>query len=130
MYVRFVLPTIDDDSGHEEGVFQVAARLRDSGELPVEFEARLRSLFAWFRVHLDTPMRLSRSTKAHKHKNAISWFKPDAREHIEKTREMALIIEQFSRLRPKMLVSKQVGYVVYEDDHQIVAVPFARKERR
>ena len=45
-------------------------------------------------------------------------------EHISKMREMAAILESHGQA-VRMLKADLVGYVVYEDDWQIVAEPFS-----
>jgi hypothetical protein len=55
---------------------------------------------------------------------AISWFKDTAKEHLARARELVAILENHG-LVVTMLKAERVGYVVYEDDFQIVAEPFA-----
>ncbi len=54
----------------------------------------------------------------------ISWFKDTAQTHIGKMREMVALLEHHD-VSVRMIKTMRPGYVVYEDEFQIVAVPFA-----
>jgi hypothetical protein len=54
----------------------------------------------------------------------VCWFKPTATEHIAKVREMSCILEQ-NGLYVRVIKEQRPGYVVYEDEYQVVAEPFA-----
>ena len=126
MYLRFVVPQIDDDSEHGLGVFQAAYRLRDEGKLYSYEETHLQSLREWFNVHLEKPRRFTAAKPPYyrKKSRAISWFKDTAHEHIGHIREMVAILENHG-VSVRMLKADRVGYVVYEDEYQIVAEPFS-----
>jgi len=55
---------------------------------------------------------------------AISWFKPTADECIKKMQEFAGILYAHD-IPTKIIKSRKLGYVVYEDECQIVAQPFS-----
>ena len=57
-------------------------------------------------------------------KRAISWFRDSAREHIAWIRGLVAILENHG-VAVQMLKSNHVGYIVYEDEYQVVAEPFA-----
>jgi hypothetical protein len=57
-------------------------------------------------------------------KRTLSWFKDTAFDHIAKIRELVAILENHGAY-VRMLKAKRVGYVVYEDEFQIVAEPFS-----
>ena len=126
MYLRFVVPKIDDDSERGLGVFQAAYRLRDEGKLYSYEETHLQSLREWFNVHLEKPTRFTAAKPPYyrKKSRAISWFKDTAHEHIGHIREMVAILENHG-VSVRMLKADRVGYVVYEDEYQIVAEPFS-----
>lgn len=123
MYIRFVILRKDDDSHRCLGVYQAADELIDSGVLTDQELRWLKDQQRWFNKRLDVPSRFSRSTRPGAHNNAISWFKDTAGEYIEKMRELVKFLEQHG-LRTKMLQTDRPGYIVYEDEHQIAAVPF------
>src|SRR6266446_5111867 len=57
MYLRFVVPEIDDDSERGLGIFQAVYRLRDQGKLYAYEETHLQTLREWFNTHLEKPTR-------------------------------------------------------------------------
>ena len=54
----------------------------------------------------------------------ISWFKDTAHVHIANIREMASILQRHG-IPVTMLKAKRIGYVVYEDEYQILSEPFS-----
>ena len=129
MYVRFVVSDIDENSGRETGVFHAIYNLRDQGELHPYEEPEVERIRKWFNQNLKTPDRFTSAKPPYyrKQKRAISWFKDSALEHIARMREFVLIPQNHG-ICVEMLKSDRVGYVVYEDDHQIVAEPFAEAD--
>jgi hypothetical protein len=91
--VRFVVHTKDERSGRRMGVFRAAGHLRDWPSLSNEYGERLEEIRAWFNENLETPERLSLSTKPNKKAQAISWFKESAVEHITRIRVMIRMLE-------------------------------------
>ena len=124
-FVRFVIESPDPTSQVRQGVFQAAADLRDDGELSSAEALVLRDALAWFSDNLEKPERFSRKRNSyHRDQRAIAWFKDTATEHLERIRELVAILEAHGR-PVSMLTSARPGYVVYEDEHQVVAEPFA-----
>ncbi|HEX5410448.1 MAG TPA: hypothetical protein VFZ27_01145 [Terriglobia bacterium] len=126
MYLRFVVEELDDDSEFELGVFQAAFDLHDKGKLYPYEEQHLDELRQWFDTHLEKPTRFTTAKPPYyrKRNRAISWFKDSAQEHIARVREISAILENHG-VPVRMIKSDRVGYVVYEDEHQIVAEPFS-----
>ena len=54
----------------------------------------------------------------------MCWFKPTATEHIAKVREISCILEQHG-VYVRVIKAQRPGYVIYEDEYQVVAEPFA-----
>lgn len=128
MYVRFVVAEIDENSGCERGIFQAMYRLWRRGALAPHEETWWSELRGWLNVDLDEPTRFSRSRRPGANEAAISWFKASAAGHIARAREVVQLLEQHN-VQTRMLTTDRPGYVVYEDDFQIVAEPF-RSELR
>lgn len=126
MYLRFVVNEIHNDSGRESGVFVVAYRLRNSGQLPGYEAEQLAEHLAWFESHLKFPSRFTAAKPPfyRKQSRAISWLKDTAGEHIARIRDIVRIVEDQGIL-VSTLMTDRPGYVVYEDEQQIVAEPFA-----
>jgi hypothetical protein len=128
MYLRFVVAEIDRGSGRELGVFHAVGNLRDHGRLDRREEARHDSIRKWFDKNLEKPTRFTAAKPPfyRKQAKAISWFKDSAHEHISRVRELVAILEQHG-ISVRMLKTARVGYIVYEDEYQIVADPFAKE---
>ena len=101
-------------------------RLQREGKLYPYEEAQWKSLNDWFDKNLAKPARFTASKPPYyrKKNRAISWFKDTAHEHIARIREMVAILENHG-VAVRMLKTDRVGYVVYEDEDQIVAEAFA-----
>jgi hypothetical protein len=124
VFLRFVTSEIDRRSGVEAGVFGAACGLYYSDRLPDYEDERLGELIVWFNRNLRTPSRFSRSSRSHGSGRAICWFRPTAREHLARIYEMVVILED-NGVFIRRIKAPKVGYVVYEDDHQVVAEPYA-----
>jgi hypothetical protein len=124
MYLRFVVDDIHLESGRELGVFHAVGNLRDHGRLNRQEEARHDVIRKWFNQNLEKPTRFTAAKPPfyRKQARAISWFKDSAREHIARVRELVAILEHHG-ISVRMLKTDRVGYVVCEDEFQIVAEP-------
>jgi hypothetical protein len=128
MYLRFVVADIHRDSGRELGVFHAVGNLRDWGSLSRDEAARHDLVRKWFNQNLEKPTRFTAAKPPfyRKQARAISWFKDSAQEHISRVRELVSILEHHG-VTVRMLKTDRVGYIVYEDEYQIVAEPFAKE---
>jgi hypothetical protein len=124
MYVRFVIPVADEDSGRRQGLFQKANSLRRSNRLPSELDEQLGQALKWLNANLKVPDRFTRGTRKGTPGLAISWFKDSA---IDCIRQMQIVCRVLNELGipTEMLTSDRPGYIVFEDDCQITAVPFS-----
>jgi hypothetical protein len=128
MYLRFVVDDIHRESGRELGVFHAVGNLRRWGRLSRDEEGRHDVIRKWFNENLEKPRRFTAAKPPFhaKQARAISWFKDSAHEHISRVRELVAILEHHG-ISVRMLKTDRVGYIVYEDEYQIVAEPFARE---
>ena len=126
MYLRFVVAEIGEDSDRELGVFHAIGNLRDGEKLEIHEKEQHDSIVEWFDEHLQKPARFTASKPPfyRKKNKAISWFKDTAHEHLARVRELVVILEHHG-ISVRMLNANRVGYVVHEDEFQIVAEPFA-----
>jgi len=126
MYLRFVVADIDEDSDCMLGLFHAVWNLRDQGRLHPDEEEQHDSIRQWFNENLERPTRFnaSRAPFCRTKKRVISWFRDSAREHIAWIRGLVAILENHG-VAVQMLKSNHVGYIVYEDEYQVVAEPFA-----
>jgi hypothetical protein len=122
MYVRFVVAKRHPDTGVQAGIFEATDLLPRTGDLPDWDERRLSELTYWIHEHLPFPGRVARSRRPNGHHAAISWFKASAHKHIAQARELAAILEEHG-IGTEVLTTDRPGFVVYEDDYQVLAEP-------
>lgn len=125
MYLRFVVADIDEDSGKELGIFHAVGKLRADGSLSYHEEEQHDLIRQWFNENLEKPARFTASKPPfyRKKSKAISWFKDSAHEHLDRARTLVAILHNHG-VSVRMLKTERVGYVVYEDEYQIVAELF------
>jgi hypothetical protein len=99
-------------------------KLLDARELSQSETQELQAIRNWFEKHMDVPDRFARSTRSRAAPKAISWYKSSATEHIGRMHAMCRILNEHG-IVTEMITSTRPGTVVFEDEHQIAAVPFA-----
>jgi len=119
MLVRFCTLNPDSRSHAPQGVFQAVFRLRDAGQLESYEEEWLERELSWLRLHLPSPNRL---LGAKENKRAICWFKPQAKDAIDKVRGLVALLESRG-LHVTMETTADPGTVIYQDKWQVVAKP-------
>lgn len=122
-FIRFVTARIDEHSGRRQGVFQAATSLVEAKELTPHELDELNAIREWFGENLEVPDRFSRNRRRDGAGHAISWHKRSAAEHINRMHAMCRILNEHG-VATEMITSDRPGYVVFEDDHQVTAVPF------
>ena len=120
-YVRFAVFYKDEDSHVGQGVFQAMARALEWNSITGLDAEELREIGRWFSENLEKPASFGRDNR----RLAICWFKTGAQEHIARILEMVRILERNGVLVRKIKTDKP-GYVVYEDEWQLVAEPFRK----
>jgi hypothetical protein len=120
-YVRFVIGRKDEDSHSEQGVFQAVGLALEWQDITGSDADELNELRAWFSENLEKPTSFGRD----KLRLGICWFKTGATEHISRIWEMVQILERNGMYVKKVRTDKP-GYVIYEDEWQLVAEPFCK----
>jgi hypothetical protein len=123
MFIRFVVTHRHSRSGYQQGVFSALYQLEREGKLEDYEQEWFHGIEKWFDTHLKRPDRFSRSSRPDAAAKAVSWFKATAREHVTRMRELASLLEHKDVFVEELRTEKP-GYVVYEDDTQVAAVPF------
>jgi hypothetical protein len=126
MYLRFVVSERDESSGREAGIFSALYALERSGELDAGEIAWFREAEAWFNANLPRPDRFAWSARPNAPERAISWLKASASLHISRVRDLVSLLEHKGIAVSELRTGKP-GYILYEDDHQVVAMPFTRE---
>jgi hypothetical protein len=120
-YIRFVIGRKDDDSHVEQGVFQAAAQALEWHDITGADAGELNDLRSWFNENLEKPTSFGRD----KLRLGICWFKTDASEHISRIWKMVTVLER-NGIYVKKIKTDKPGYVIYEDEWQLVAEPFRK----
>jgi hypothetical protein len=125
-FVRFATKEIDPASLQPTGVLQAAYRLQLSSSLSPEHSAELTALIEWFRVNLAEPDRFVRTKSKGFYRRdsvGISWFKAESTKHVMRVEALASLLEK-QGIPVQRLETEHPGYVVFEDAHQVVTIPF------
>ena len=131
IYLRYVTGTPVEGMDARAGFLTAAYALRDDPELPGWAADYLEELLAWFRENLPIPEDFTRSAARHRevdHSRGLSWFKGDAGEVLDKVAELIALLDQFDHV-VEQIETERPGYIVYDDDWQVVADPFADTPR-
>ena len=116
MFVRFVVPYRHPGSEPQRSVLAELHRLEEEGELLSHEADRFRESENWLARHLP---------RADAPEEAVRWLRVTASEPVSCMRALAAILETRGIPVQEMLTNNP-GEIVYEDDHQVAAVPFSR----
>jgi hypothetical protein len=117
-YLRLVITELDVDSLRPQGIFTPSYTLFRSGSLPFEQHEQLKRVLHWFERNLPVPDRSQLDPKA------IFWFKAGAPDLLNRIWPMARLLEHRG-YHVEFVKTRKPGYVIYEDDLQLAAIPFA-----
>jgi len=120
-YIRFVIGRKDEDSHVEQGIFQAVAQALEWHNITGTDADELNDLRGWFSENLERPTSFGRDRL----RLGICWFKTGADEHIARIWEMVNILER-NGIYVKKIRTDRPGYVIYEDEWQLVAEPFRK----
>ncbi len=126
MFIRFASLRVHRDSGRELGVFHTAYNLKYSGLLNEDEVVQLKELLADYEQNLDVPSCYGdASLRWQRRVSAICWFKPQSRKFIS---SMWALVDFLKRhgIAMRLWRTHLPGRVLYEDEHQVAAVPFRR----
>lgn len=124
-FIRFVVSERDEESGYRQGFIHGTDELERRKVLSPREAEQLTDILKWFKHNLPLPDRFSRTKNAyHKKKRALSWFKESAALQLQRARELVALLEEHG-IFVEMLRTARPGYVVYEDEFQVVAEPFS-----
>jgi hypothetical protein len=115
-YIRFAIDQLDRYSTRPQGVFAAAYALLNSGILHAHDEKQLRAILNWFGRNLPVPQNFRTN-------RAIFWFKSDAKDCTRKIWQLVLALRYHHR-QVNLLRTQRPGYVLYEDEFQVGAIPF------
>jgi hypothetical protein len=120
-YIRFVIGRKDEESQVEQGIFQAVAQALEWENITGSDADELNEMRAWFNKNLGKPTSFGRD----KFRFGVCWFKTGSTEHISRIWEMVHILER-NGIYVKKIRTDKPGYVIYEDEWQLVAEPFRK----
>jgi hypothetical protein len=126
--IRFVTDERHPPYGHRTGIFMNAYAVWRAHRLDPADHQELRALLDWFNENLKRPERLAASRRPHGDETGISWIRSTAHEHMKRLRRMVALL-QSGGVKIHELRTLRPGYILYEDDHQVVALPFGDTPR-
>ncbi|WP_404308189.1 hypothetical protein [Neorhodopirellula lusitana] len=124
MFIRFVTDQLDADTDQPLGIFGAAYRLLEDDQVPDYSRTEIRTTLNWFKTNLPIPDRFARSRKPHRQDNGICWFKTRATDCMRHIRYLAQLVAEHDIIVRELLTDAP-GYMIYEDDSQVVAQPFS-----
>ncbi len=127
-YVRyFEVGDRHPDSGVEGGLIGLASWISDHPEAHPDAVREIRTYLDWFNQRLPLPPRFNRTRSkgyARRSPKGICWFKGTATTCLQRMEALKAIVEELG-YSVGVIWETRVGYVVYEDEFQVVAEPFA-----
>ncbi|MFD9893917.1 hypothetical protein ACFWY9_31605 [Amycolatopsis sp. NPDC059027] len=122
MFIRYQ-GTTADDRGVFPGIFKLVNGLAKAGKLTAQQEAFRRENNDWYDAAYTNPTDVDPSTYDWNHNpGAVAWFKPTAT-HLLARVDGYLEILSTHNVPYERLESDTPGKIVYEDAHQVIAVP-------
>jgi hypothetical protein len=129
-YIRFETLVPNPDTGLRAGLFFHLYDLLDNPDFSASDFERIAALRKWFNKNLKRPKKFSSSKSkgaARRGTRGLSWFKPDASDHLAYARQLAAVLREYGyEIQQRETTSP--GKIIYEDDHQIVAEPFSDRK--
>ena len=129
MYIRFITQFINEDHEPETSVFHALRFIAEDSLTQDEDANKLKVLNKWFNKNLDRPNKFSNASRHNPEAISLSWFKDSAKEHISRVYEIITILEKY-HLVVERVISKNPGYIIYEDDYQVSTIPFKTDRKK
>lgn len=101
------------------GVFHAASKLLDAEQLDPWAMQRTEEICDWFDQHLPVP-RLEPESR-----RAVFWFRSERSDMIQRLWELAILLREHGAYI-ELVCTTRPGWVRYEDEYQVAAVPTSR----
>ena len=124
MYLRFETDQKDPDLGIHRGMFQMAYEILKSDEILEEDRIALEENLDWFNTNLPIAKKYKRGRRD----RARCWIKDNQRDAIAKMHELKSLLESMG-VPVQLFTTQNPGYITWEDDFQVAAVPFKSKSK-
>ncbi len=123
-FVRFVVPAwIHRESQAPIGVIGAAYELLRQDSVSHELRGELKHWIEWFEKNLAVPDRFNRTKSKgwyRRETRGISWLRTSAVDHLAAMTDLAACITKCGHVTAEV----RVGYVIYQDELQLIAEPF------
>lgn len=126
VYVRFVCYQQIESQRQRLGLFQAFNEARGCDFAPSWALKEIGELSGWFQENLAIPGQFSRGGWKGRGQPGLSWFKPAAAEHIRQMHRLKLALEACG-VHVDILTTRDPGVIIWQDHHQLVAEPGARR---
>ncbi len=126
--LRFVASDPDRDDDRPEGVFAAAYDILHRDRSPKFIQDEIRKTLDWFVAELPIPGRFVRGRRPHRSDTGLCWFKPASDDCIRNVRYLVHLVSECG-IPVREIRTDKPGYVIYEDEHQVVAKPVADTPR-
>ncbi len=115
MFVRLTILRAHSESLQPQGLFGAAYALRRKGRCPAGLEPWLDDTLSWLEDHIYAPYM--------NEPRAVFWFRDEWQVLVEQMWSLAVVLRQAGE-NVQMVTTRRPGYVIYEDDVQVAAIPF------
>jgi hypothetical protein len=126
VYIRFVCYRQVESQRQRLGLFQALDEARENDFAPDWALKEIGEIYGWFGKNLAVPQQFSRGGWKGRGQPGLSWFKPVAEEHIRQMHRVKIALEACG-VHVDILTTRDPGEIIWQDKHQIVAEPGARK---
>jgi hypothetical protein len=123
LYIRFITEFINEYGETHTGIFSALRFVRELDFAQDEDVVVLKRLRKWFNENLEAPDKFSNAKNKNPESISLSWFKDSSKEHIKKIYEIREVLDKYGVV-VEVVTTKNPGYIIYEDDYQVSAIPF------
>ncbi|MEM7172011.1 MAG: hypothetical protein AAF530_17715 [Pseudomonadota bacterium] len=128
-YIRFVAFERPGANDASYGPFPLAYQNARHRTQPLCFRRALRDQLDWFEDYLPVPDRFSHKLGRTSRGIGVCWFKPQAKTHIGRMREMCGILEEIG-YPIDCYRADRPGLPIYQDAYQLVALDHKIQSRK
>jgi hypothetical protein len=125
MFLRYRAKYYNEDTEKEAyGFFWAADYLIKRGTLLQPEQEKLEKLMHFFDNNLPIPDYYQKEKNRQAAKSATSWYKDTANKFIDRMNEMALLLKKYHVNIERISTKKIQGKKIYEDEFQVVIIPY------
>jgi hypothetical protein len=129
VYLRFITQFVNEHGETHNGIFSALRFIREWSLTQDEDVHNLKNLRDWFNANLDAPDKFSNANNKNPASISLSWFKDSAKDHIKKIYEIREVLEKYGII-VEVVSTRNPGYIIYEDEYQVSAIPFKTDRKK